>query len=112
MCAMVASTPVILTLPLTDLSAAMVIVPVPDAAVVTGGVSSAPVNFIFTSAAEADAMLIANTAAASSARIRCVWKNMLIVHSWMILARKFPLPLFVRWGVLGRRRRWLAGTPP
>ncbi len=68
MCAAVPSIPVVLMVPLTDLSAAMEMVPLPDAAVVTGGVSSAPVKFTFTSTANADALNAMMAAAATRAR--------------------------------------------
>jgi len=44
MCAAVAVTPVVVTLPLTDLSSFTVIVPLPDAEVLTGGTSSSPLS--------------------------------------------------------------------
>src|SRR5260370_35632614 len=59
----------VLTVPLTDLSAAIVIVPVPDADVITGGVSCAPVKLIFTSTAKADPLPTMNTAEAISPRM-------------------------------------------
>src|ERR1700733_192445 len=64
MCATVPSIPVVFKLPLTDLSAAIVMVPVPVAEVVTGGVSSVPMSFTFTSVAEADPAAAANAAVA------------------------------------------------
>ena len=54
--------------PLTDLSAAIEMVPLPDAAVVTGGVSSAPLKLTFTSTAKADALNAMIAAAATRAR--------------------------------------------
>jgi hypothetical protein len=44
MCAAVASMPVVLILPLTDLSDETTIVPLPDAAVLTGGTSWSPLS--------------------------------------------------------------------
>src|SRR6266508_3037233 len=44
MCAAVAVIPVVVTLPLTDLSAPTVIEPLPDAPLFTGGTSSSPDN--------------------------------------------------------------------
>jgi hypothetical protein len=44
MCAAAAVIPVVVTLPLTDLSSFTVIVPLPDAEVLTGGTSSSPLS--------------------------------------------------------------------
>src|SRR5450631_2202035 len=82
MCATVPSMPVVLTVPVTDLSAAIVIEPVPDADVVTGGVSSAPVRCNFTSAPAAVPRPTNNAAAATTAQMRRVLKILVIVHSW------------------------------
>src|SRR5262245_39134189 len=49
MCAAVPATPVVVTLPLTDLSAPTVMVPLPVAEVVTGGTSWLPLSTTFTS---------------------------------------------------------------
>src|SRR6266403_1541297 len=68
MCAMVPSMDFVLTVPLTDLSAATVMVPVPEADVVTGGVSCAPVKSTFRSAARADPLPMTNAADAISPR--------------------------------------------
>src|SRR5580658_9361306 len=81
MCATVPSIPVVLMVPLTDLSAAMTMVPDPVADEVTGGVSSAPTNFTLTSVAEAEPTMTASAAATISARLRWVLKNAFIVHS-------------------------------
>jgi hypothetical protein len=54
--------------PLTDLSAPIVIVPAAVADVVTGGVSSAPVKDTFTSVAQADPKPAAKAAATISVR--------------------------------------------
>src|SRR6185436_6075351 len=48
MCAAVPSTPVVVILPLTDLSDEILKVPVPDAVVLTGGTSSSPVSLTLT----------------------------------------------------------------
>jgi hypothetical protein len=48
MCAAVPSTPDVVTLPLTDLFAATVIVPFPEADVFTGGTSCAPLSVTLT----------------------------------------------------------------
>src|SRR5690349_20004745 len=48
MCAAVPSTPVVVILPLTDLSDETLKVPVPDAVVLTGGTSSSPVSLTLT----------------------------------------------------------------
>src|ERR1700728_1163940 len=85
MCATVPSMPVVLIVPLTDLSAAIVMVPTPEADVVTGGVSSAPVNVTFTSVAQAEPMLNASAAVATSARICRVLENTFMGHSWIRL---------------------------
>jgi hypothetical protein len=84
---------IVLMVPLTDLSAAIVIVPVAHADVVTGGVSSAPVNFTFTSRAEAVPMLTASAVAATSARTRRASKNIFMIHSW-IRSRRERIRLF------------------
>ena len=55
--------------PLTDLSAVIVTVAVPDADVVTGGVSCAPVNSTFRSTAKADPLPMINAADAISPRM-------------------------------------------
>ena len=60
--------PLVLTVPVTVLSAAMLIVPMPVAEVVTGGVSSAPINFTFTSTANADPLNIRSAVEAISVR--------------------------------------------
>jgi hypothetical protein len=70
--------PVALMLPLTAPSLLILIVPVADAEVVTGGVSSLPVKLTFTSFARADALLRDSAAAASNAQIRDVSTNILI----------------------------------
>src|ERR1700730_17843939 len=69
MCAIVASMDFVLIVPLTDLSAPTVMVPVPDADVVTGGVSCAPVKLILRSAAKAAPLPMTNTADAISPRM-------------------------------------------
>jgi hypothetical protein len=84
---------IVLMVPLTDLSAAIVIVPVAHADVVTGGVSSAPVNFTFTSRADAVPMLTASAVAATSARTRRASKNIFMIHSW-IRSRRERIRLF------------------
>src|SRR5271163_3481585 len=81
MCATVPSMPVVLMVPLTDLSAAIVIVPVPDAEVVTGGVSSAPVSFTFKSTAKTDALLATNITVAISARTLDMLDDLLMITS-------------------------------
>src|ERR1700682_3848512 len=80
MCATVPSTPAVLMVPLTDLSAAIEIVPVPDADVVTGGVSSAPVNFTFKSTAKTDP-LNASAAVVTSAQILRMLNDLLMINS-------------------------------
>jgi hypothetical protein len=82
MCATVPSMPVVVTVPVTDLSVAIVIEPVPDADVVTGGVSSAPIRCIFTSAPAAAPRPTSNAAAATTAQMRCVLIILVMVHSW------------------------------
>src|SRR5580658_863755 len=81
MCATVPTMPIVLMVPLTDLSAAMVMVPVPVAVVVTGGVSSAPINFTFTSAALDAPQNAMRPAAATSARTRTLLNGLLTVSS-------------------------------
>jgi hypothetical protein len=66
MCAIVPSMPAVLMVPLTDLSAVIVIVPVPDAEVVTGGISSAPVSLTLTSTAQADVLIARNADATNT----------------------------------------------
>src|SRR4051812_19026619 len=53
MCAATALIPVVVTPPLTDLSSLMVIVPLPEADVVTGGTSCSPVSLTETFSASA-----------------------------------------------------------
>src|ERR1041384_870443 len=48
MCAAVPSRPVVVILPLTDLSDEMLKLPAPDAVVLTGGTSSSPVSLTLT----------------------------------------------------------------
>src|SRR5258707_7144732 len=79
MCATVPSMPEVLMLPETDLSAAIAMVPMPDAVVVTGGISSAPVNFTLISTARADAQMVARTVAAMSARTLGRWYDLLMI---------------------------------
>jgi hypothetical protein len=66
--------PEVLISPLIVLSALIVILPVPIAEVVTGGVSSAPVSSTLTSPPKADAVL-----KTSAADARAMWRR-----------RKFP----------------------
>jgi hypothetical protein len=70
-----------LMLPLTAPSLLILIVPVADADVVTGGVSSAPVKVTCTSFARADTLLKASAAAAKKAQIRDVSTNVLMAGS-------------------------------
>jgi hypothetical protein len=70
-----------LTLPLTDLSAPIEMVPIPEADVVTGGVSSVPVKFTFTSTANADPLNAMKAAAAASARALETGSNLLMMTS-------------------------------
>src|SRR5271169_2195484 len=81
MCATVPSMPVVLTVPLTDLSAEIVIDPVPDADVDTGGVSSAPVKLTIRSAAKTGPTNARKAAETTSMRMRRVSKNVLINNS-------------------------------
>src|ERR1700730_3343626 len=81
MCAIVASMDFVLIVPLTDLSAATVMVPVPDADVVTGGVSCAPVKLIFRSTAKADPVPMTNAAEAISPRMLVRLMKRFIVNS-------------------------------
>src|ERR1700677_4728734 len=81
MCATVPSMPVVLMVPLTDLSAEIVNDPVPDAHVDTGGVSSAPVKLTFKSAAKTDPTNVRKAAEAASMRMRRLSKNVLISNS-------------------------------
>src|SRR6202022_2708286 len=81
MCATVPSMPEVLMVPETDLSAAIVMVPVPDADVVTGGVSSAPLNFTFISTAKTDPLIATRTVAAASARTLGRWNDLLMMIS-------------------------------
>src|SRR5260221_8087336 len=65
-CAAVPAMPEVVTLPLTDLSEPTIMVPLPDAEVVTGGTSCAPLNVTFVpdiSAAPANAKTAAATIA-------------------------------------------------
>jgi hypothetical protein len=59
----------------------ILIVPVADADVVTGGVSSLPVKVTVTSFARADALLRDSAAAANNAHIRDVSTNVLMIGS-------------------------------
>src|SRR5882762_6164164 len=81
MCAIVPSMDFVLIVPLTDLSAATVMVPVPDADVVTGGVSCAPVKLIFRSTAKADPVPMMNAAEAISPRMLVRLMKRFIVNS-------------------------------
>jgi hypothetical protein len=73
--------PLVLTVPRTDWSALIVMVPVPEAAVVTGGVSSLPLNTTATSFATTDPPKAATTAAANiTAPILCVLTTILMSH--------------------------------
>src|ERR1700679_703058 len=81
MCATVPSMPVVLMVPLTDLSAEIVIDPVPDADVDTGGVSSAPVKLTFRSAAKTDPTNARKAAETARMRMRRLSKNVLIGNS-------------------------------
>jgi hypothetical protein len=73
--------PEVLMLPETDLSAATLMVPVPAADVVTGGVSSAPVNFTFISTAKTDPLIATRTVAPTSARTVGRWNDLLMINS-------------------------------
>src|SRR6266702_8890562 len=64
--------PSVLIDPLTDLSLFTLIVPAPVAEVVTGGVSSAPVNVTFISFAPADTDASSNAAASNAAASRAL----------------------------------------
>src|SRR5450631_983655 len=90
MCATVASMPAVLMVPLTDLSAAIEMVPVPEADVVTGGVSSVPVNFTFTSTANADPLNAMKAAAATSARAAGMGSNLLMITSMGRMLLHYP----------------------
>src|SRR5579863_9672950 len=81
MCATVPTMPLVLMVPLTDLSAAMVMVPVPVAVVVTGGVSSAPIKVTFRSTAKDAPQNAMRPAAAASARTRALLNGLLTVDS-------------------------------
>src|ERR1700677_3665722 len=81
MCATVPSMPVVLMVPLTDLSAAIVMVPLPDADVTTGGVSSAPVKVTFKSTAKLDPLNAMRAAAATRARTRGRVGELLMINS-------------------------------
>src|ERR1700692_1514592 len=80
MCAAVPSMPAVLIVPLTELAPAIEIVPVPDADVVTGGVSSAPVKVTFESTANTDPPN-ARAAAATNARIHAMLSDVLMIGS-------------------------------
>ena len=54
---------------------------VPDADVVTGGVSSAPLNFTFISAAKTDPLMVTRTVVATSARTLGRWNDLLMMIS-------------------------------
>src|SRR5271166_1376614 len=82
MCAIVPSMPVVLIMPLTDLSAAILKVPVPDADVVTGGVSSVPVKCTLTSPASANPLLANSAAAAITARTPGILKSLVMAKSF------------------------------
>src|SRR5450631_2020194 len=90
MCATVASMPAVLMVPLTDLSTPIERVPVPEADVVTGGVSSAPVKFTFTSTAKADPLNAMMAAAATSARAADLGSNLLIITSMGRMPLHYP----------------------
>jgi hypothetical protein len=75
------SIPAVLMVPLTDLSAATVIVPVPDADVVTGGVSSAPVKFSFRSTAKAEPPITTSATEATSMRTLRGLNDLCIIYS-------------------------------
>src|SRR6202044_3998238 len=81
MCATVPTIPVVLMVPLTDLSAAMAMVPVPVAVVVTGGVPSAPISFTFRSAANDAPQNAMRPAAATSARTWTLLTGLLTMGS-------------------------------
>ena len=73
-CAAVATTPVVVTLPLTDLSSFTVIVPLPDAEVLTGGTSSAPLSVTLsplnTDFVESQAeLIVSHPASANAAKV-------------------------------------------
>src|SRR5579863_610955 len=87
MCATVPTIPLVLMVPLTDLSAAMVMVPVPVAVVVTGGVSSAPTNVTLRSTANDAPQNAMKPAAATSERTRTLLIGLLtrgLLAAWAL----------------------------
>src|SRR5450631_1641608 len=89
----------VLIVPLTDLSAATVMVPVPDADVVTGGVSCAPVKLTFRSTARADPLPMTIAADATSPQMllrlmqRFIINSMGLSFEWMVVVILRPPPL-------------------
>src|SRR5215831_2143637 len=83
MCAAVPATPDVVTLPLTDLSSPTVIVPVPEALVVTAGTSWLPLSATLTSAAWARLAREATSIAAALILARSI---RLIVHLLSVVA--------------------------
>jgi hypothetical protein len=81
----------VFTLPLTDLSSPMLNLPLPDAVVVTGGVSSAPLRVTLTSFAQAEPMPSATANARQAPATRIFEISILIAISLDVVKRSIVL---------------------